>query len=165
VRMFIDEARLAAQLQHSNIVQIFDFDQAEGSYYIAMELVEGCDLRRLEQDLRLQAQQLPMPVALYVAVETLKGLHYAHTKSVGDRPLGIVHRDVSPQNILLSRSGEVKLSDFGIAKAQARATATRTGVVKGKLSYMSPEQAEGQPLDHRTDLFAVGVILYHALTG
>src|SRR5262249_8284233 len=125
VRMFIDEARLAAQLQHSNIVQIFDFDQAEGSYYIAMELVEGCDLRRLQQELASQARQLPMSVALYIAVETLKGLQYAHSRSVGDRALGIVHRDVSPHNILLSRSGEVKLSDFGIAKAQARATATR----------------------------------------
>jgi serine/threonine-protein kinase len=160
VRMFIDEARLAAQLQHSNIVQIFDFDQVEGSYYIAMELVDGCDLRRLQQ-----RRRLPVQVSLYVAVQTLKGLHYAHTKAAGGQPLGIVHRDVSPQNILLSQSGEVKLSDFGIAKARARASSTSTGVIKGKICYMSPEQAAGRPLDHRTDLFAVGVVLFESLTG
>jgi len=165
VRMFIDEARLAAQLQHGNIVQIFDFDEAEGSYYIAMELVEGCDLRKLNGALGRQSRRLPVGVALYIAVETLKGLQYAHGKKVAGRPLGLVHRDVSPHNILLSRSGEVKLSDFGIAKAHARATATRSGIVKGKLGYMAPEQIAGQPIDARTDLFAVGVVLYEMLTG
>src|SRR5690349_14995777 len=134
VRMFIDEARLAARLQHRNIVQIFDFDQVEGSYYIAMELVEGCDLKRLAR----KSERIPTGVAPYVVAEALKGLGYAHTKAIDGKPLGLIHRDVSPHNILLSRSGEVKISDFGIAKAQARATATGSGIIKGKLSYMSP---------------------------
>ena len=161
VRMFIDEARLAARLQHRNIVQIFDFDQVEGSYYIAMELVEGCDLKRLGR----KSERVPVGVALYVVAEALKGLGYAHTKTIDGKPLGLIHRDVSPHNILLSRSGEVKISDFGIAKAQARATATGSGIIKGKLSYMSPEQARGEKIDHRTDIFAAGVVLHELLTG
>ena len=161
VRMFIDEARLAARLQHRNIVQIFDFDQVEGSYYIAMELVEGCDLKRLAR----KSERLPAGVALYVVAEALKGLGYAHTKTIDGKPLGLIHRDVSPHNILLSRSGEVKISDFGIAKAQARATATGSGIIKGKLSYMSPEQARGDKIDHRTDIFAAGVVLHELLCG
>jgi serine/threonine protein kinase len=161
VRMFIDEARLAARLQHRNIVQIFDFDQIEGSYYIAMELVEGCDLKRLGR----KDRRVPVGVALYVVAEALKGLGYAHTKAIDGKPLGLIHRDVSPHNILLSRSGEVKISDFGIAKAQARATATGSGIIKGKLSYMSPEQARGDKIDHRTDIFAAGVVLHELLTG
>jgi serine/threonine protein kinase len=161
VKMFIDEARLAAQLQHRNIVQIFDFDQVDGSYYIAMELVEGCDLKRLAR----RSERLPVSVALYVVSEALKGLGYAHQREIDGKPLQLVHRDVSPHNILLSRSGEVKISDFGIAKAQARATATGSGIIKGKLSYMSPEQARGEKIDLRSDLFAAGVVLHELLSG
>jgi serine/threonine-protein kinase len=168
VRMFIDEARLAAKLQHANIVQIFDFDQAEmgdgPSYYIAMELVEGKDVRHLlKEGVR---RNLPMSVAmcLHVAIESLKGLHYAHAKAEGGQPLNIVHRDVSPHNLLVSYAGEVKISDFGIAKAAARASATSNGMVKGKLAYMSPEQVTGQQLDRRTDVYSCGIVLYEMLT-
>jgi len=161
VKMFIDEARLAAQLQHRNIVQIFDFDQVDGAYYIAMELVEGCDLKLLAR----RSERLPVSVSLYVVSEALKGLGYAHQRTINGQPLHLVHRDVSPHNILVSRSGEVKISDFGIAKAQARATATGSGIIKGKLSYMSPEQARGDKIDHRSDLFAAGVVLHELLSG
>jgi serine/threonine-protein kinase len=165
VRMFIDEARLAARLAHRNIVQIFDFDQTDGAYYIAMELIDGCDLRRLAAAEARRGRRLPVGAAVYVAAETLKALAYAHARQLDGRPLGLIHRDVSPHNILISRAGEVKLSDFGIAKAQARASATGSGVIKGKLSYMSPEQARGWPVDQRTDLFSAGIVLWELLAG
>src|SRR5579883_14093 len=170
VRMFIDEARLAAKLQHANVVQIFDFDGVEAppgeiSYYIAMEWVDGKDLRHLLKEGARRRDPLSAAAAVHVAVETLKGLHYAHTRSEGGRPLGIVHRDVSPHNVLVSYSGDVKISDFGIAKAAARAAVTTNGMVKGKIAYMSPEQVTGQPLDRRTDVFSMGVVLYEMLTG
>jgi serine/threonine protein kinase len=169
VRMFIDEARIAAKLQHPNIVQIFDFDCAQmadgDSYYIAMELVEGRDLRHLLKEGVRKNLPLTIPQCVHIAIEALKGLHYAHTKSDSDhRPLNIVHRDVSPHNILVSHTGDVKISDFGIAKAAARASATSNGMVKGKLAYMSPEQVTGQSLDRRTDVFSMGICIYEMLT-
>ena len=165
VEMFVAEARVAAQLHHANIVQIFDFDSVDGQYYIAMELVDGVDLRRLIQRTRASGVAFPIDVAVYIATEILKGLHYAHTRRWEGRPLGLIHRDVSPHNVLVSHAGEVKLADFGIAKAASRASATRTGVVKGKLPYMAPEQASAGTVDARVDLYATGVVLYEMIAG
>jgi serine/threonine protein kinase len=164
VRMFIDEARLVARLQHANIVQIFDFDREGDTYYLAMELVEGKDLRQIERVAAKSGVWFPLPMTLYIIAEACKGLHYAHTKSERGQPLKLVHRDISPHNILISTAGEVKLSDFGIAKAQSRASRTQAGMVRGKLSYMSPEQITGQPLDHRTDIYSMGIVLWEMLT-
>lgn len=165
VSMFINEARLASRLQHTNIVQIFDFDQVDGVYYIAMELVDGPDLRRVQATARRRELRMPQTLAVHVGVEGLKGLHYAHTRVERGRPLGIVHRDISPHNLLLSYAGEVKITDFGIAKVAALASATRTGMVKGKLTYMSPEQVRGDSIDARADIYALGIVLWELLTG
>lgn len=165
VSMFINEARLASRLQHTNIVQIFDFDQVDGVYYIAMELVDGPDLRRVQATARRRELRVPQTLAVHVGVEGLKGLHYAHTRVERGRPLGIVHRDISPHNLLLSYAGEVKITDFGIAKVAALASATRTGMVKGKLTYMSPEQVRGDVIDARADIYALGIVLWELLTG
>ena len=165
VRMFVNEARLASRLQHANIVQIFDFDHVEGAYYIAMEWIDGLDLRRVLLAASQLGSTVPLTLAVQVGLETLKGLHYAHCLAEGGQPLGIVHRDVSPHNLLVSFSGEVKIADFGIAKVAAMASATRAGVVKGKLRYMAPEQLSGEGVDRRTDLFALGVVLWETLAG
>jgi serine/threonine protein kinase len=161
VRMFIDEATLVARLQHANIVQIFDFDQVDGAYYIAMEFVNGRDLRNV---IRLATQhQFPLGPfrSAVIAAEVCKGLHYAHQKD----GIGLVHRDVSPHNVLLSHDGDVKVMDFGIAKAADRITRTSTGIIKGKIAYMAPEQAAAAVLDHRVDQFATGLVLFEMLTG
>ncbi|HTP40797.1 MAG TPA: protein kinase [Nitrospiria bacterium] len=166
VGMFINEAKLAALLSHQHIVQIFDLGTTEGFYYIAMEYVMGKDLRALVQ--RSQARSLPLTPghALLIASRICAGLDYAHRKKdLHGRDLHLVHRDVSPQNILISYEGEIKLVDFGIAKATTQATETRTGTLKGKLSYMSPEQATGKPLDHRSDIFSLGIVLHELVTG
>ena len=163
VRMFIDEATIAAKLHHANIVQIFDFDKIDDAYYIAMEFIDGRDFKKLLERTRDTREKIGVWQAVFTATEIAKALHYAHTRTHKGRPLNIVHRDVSPQNLLLTFSGEVKLTDFGIAKAAARTTATRAGTIKGKCAYMSPEQARGKNLDHRSDQFALGVILWEAL--
>jgi len=166
VGMFINEAKLAALLSHQHIVQIFDLGTTEGFYYIAMEYVMGKDLRTLAQ--RSQSRSLPLTPghALLVASRICAGLDYAHRKKdLHGRDLHLVHRDVSPQNILISYEGEIKLVDFGIAKATTQATETRTGTLKGKLSYMSPEQATGKPLDRRSDIFSLGIVLHELVTG
>jgi hypothetical protein len=166
VTMFIDEAKLAAQLTHPNIVQIFDLGKASGAYYIAMEYVDGRDLRSLLR--RVREYQLPFPeqVAAYIAVKVAQALDYAHRKrGMNDKELKLVHRDVSPQNIILSSEGAVKLVDFGIAKAATKTTQTMAGALKGKLLYMSPEQALGQPLDGRSDIYSLGLVLFELLTG
>ncbi|MBW2730989.1 MAG: serine/threonine protein kinase [Deltaproteobacteria bacterium] len=165
VSMFINEARLAARLQHANIVQIYDFDHVEGNYYIAMELMDGADLRRIQSAASRRAMPLPRTLGIHVGIEVLKGLHYAHTREHHGEALQIVHRDISPHNLLLSFAGEVKVVDFGIAKVAALHAATRTGMVKGKLTYMAPEQVRGDPVDSRTDLYALGIILWELLTG
>ncbi|MBM4394324.1 MAG: protein kinase [Deltaproteobacteria bacterium] len=166
VTMFIDEARIAARLHHANIVQIFDFDKLEDSYYIAMEFVEGRDLRKVMDRALKVGRKIPHLLAVHAAAEIAAGLKYAHTRKGEDgRPLDIIHRDVSPHNILVSFGGDVKITDFGIAKAAARSTKTRAGTVKGKCAYMSPEQARGKPLDGRSDMFAVCSILWEMLTG
>ncbi|WP_224240274.1 serine/threonine-protein kinase [Hyalangium gracile] len=169
VEMFVQEARISVGLNHGNIVQVFDFGQVDGEYFLAMELVDGQPLSRLlKQAEAMGLAQLPPPLAVSIAIEMCKGLHHAHTrKDERGRPLGLVHRDISPDNVLISYEGEVKISDFGIAKAQlAGRPVTESGVVKGKYRYLSPEQAYAVPdLDARSDVYAVGVVLYRMLCG
>jgi serine/threonine-protein kinase len=165
VTLFCDEARIASTLTHANLVQTFDFGEVGGAYYLACELVEGVDLARLVDALKKRGQPFPTATAAFIVAEAARGLGYAHDKRGNDgRPLGIIHRDVSPQNVLLSYSGEIKVADFGIAKAAETAHKTATGLVMGKLRYMAPEQVAGDELDGRADLFALGVILYELLT-
>ncbi len=161
VRMFKDEAKLAARLSHANIVQIFDFDQVDGSYFIAMEYVAGKDLRTVIRVGFQKGQPPGIYRACTLVAEMCKGLHHAHQKD----GLHLVHRDVSPHNVLVSMAGEVKVMDFGIAKATDRITRTSTGIIKGKIAYMAPEQAAGGELDHRVDQFATGLVFYELLTG
>ncbi len=166
VEMFLDEARLSARLSHANVVHTFDFGQADGVWFLAMEFVRGPTLAGLQRI--SQARGIPLGVArsLHVAGEVARGLGYAHRlRDETGASLGLVHRDVSPQNVLISREGEVKLADFGIAKAAWRSTVTRPGHVRGKCAYMAPEQARGLELDARTDVFALGVVLWECLTG
>jgi serine/threonine protein kinase len=167
VAQFIDEANLASSLVHSNIIPVFDFGKVGEEYFMAQEYILGRDLGRLTLRAVEREQRALSPlVVFYAAAETLKALEYAHAK-LGDngRPLGIVHRDVSPSNILLSARGEVKLFDFGIVKAEGRVTKTQHGVVKGNVSFMSPEQARGTAIDARADLFSLGLVMYYCLTG
>ncbi|MBP1628087.1 MAG: serine/threonine protein kinase [Holophagaceae bacterium] len=166
VRMFIDEAKLAAQLTHPNIVQIFDLGRAAGFYYIAMEYVDGKDLRSILRKVREYKSPLPESVAAFVVMRVANALDYAHRKrGMDDKELRLVHRDVSPQNVLISTEGAVKLVDFGIAKAATKSTQTMAGALKGKLLYMSPEQALGQSLDSRSDIYSLGLVLFELLTG
>lgn len=167
VEMFINEAKIAVTLSHANIVQVFDLGQAQGSYFIAMEFVAGMDLATLLKRAQRAQRRLTPELAVYIVSELAKGLDYAHRRRDAERnPLNIVHRDVSPQNVLLSYEGEVKLTDFGIAKARTMAqSVTDVGVVKGKYAYMAPEQIAGKPLDARADIFSAGVLLYEALAG
>ena len=167
VSAFIDEANLASSLVHTNIVPVFDFGKLNDEYYMAQEYILGRDLGRVNRRaLEKEQKPLPMNQVFYVAHETLKALDYAHGKSGPDgKPLGLVHRDVSPNNILVSARGEVKLFDFGIAKAAGRITQTQFGMVKGNVRFMSPEQARGDAVDSRSDLFAIGLVIYYALSG
>jgi serine/threonine protein kinase len=166
IARFIDEARIVSAISHSNIVQVFDFGQVDGEYYLAMELVDGPDLGSFLEGCRRWSQPVPIPAAIQIAGRIARGLGAAHARrDARGLPAPVVHRDVSPQNVLLSRDGEVKVVDFGIAIAAERAFRTRTGVVVGKCRYMSPEQARGEPLDSRTDIFALGALLYEILAG
>lgn len=169
VNMLVDEAKVAGLLSHANIVQILDLGQVDDMWYIAMEFVEGPDLGKVLRRVHERELPLPLPHALFITIELLKGLEYAHQRQVmrGGRAeaLNIIHRDISPPNVLLSFQGEVKLTDFGIAKASHKALQTHAGVIKGRFDYMSPEQAGGNTLDQRSDLFSVGVLLYEMLTG
>jgi len=166
VTMFIDEAKLAAQLNHNNIIHIYDLGKIDRSYYIAMEYIEGQDLRSLLRECRERDVRLPVPLAIHITTLLASALEYAHRKrDFENRDLGLVHRDVSPQNVLISNDGDIKLCDFGIAKAASKASHTRAGALKGKLQYMSPEQAWGKSIDHRSDIFSLGSVLYEMLTG
>ena len=167
VTMFADEAKLAAQLNHPNIIHIYDLGKIQaGGYFIAMEYVDGRDLRAIQQSGRDLGVPLPVPLAVYVASKVASALDYAHRRRDADgHELNIVHRDVSPQNILISYEGDIKLCDFGIAKAASKASKTQSGALKGKIQYMSPEQAWGRPIDRRSDLFSLGVVLHELLTG
>ncbi len=166
ITMFLDEARIAARLNHPNVVQIFDLGAQDDSFFIAMEFIHGEDVRRVWKHADKVGKPIPLPLICRIIIESCAGLDYAHKKlDASGRALNIVHRDISPQNILVSFEGGVKIVDFGIAKAADQATVTKSGVLKGKYSYMSPEQAAGQPIDCRTDIFALGVVLYELLTG
>ncbi|HEX3556031.1 MAG TPA: TonB family protein [Thermoanaerobaculia bacterium] len=166
VGMFIDEAKLAAQLSHPNIVHIYDLGKIGRDYYIAMEYVEGKDLRSLLNAGRRRDLPLPLALSLMIAARVASALDYAHRKrDFEGRELSLVHRDVSPQNVLLSYDGDVKLCDFGIAKAVSKASQTQMGALKGKLQYMSPEQAWGRAVDARSDLFSLGAVLFEMVTG
>jgi hypothetical protein len=165
VTMFLDEARIAATLRHSNIVQLYDIGEADGEYFFAMELLHGEDAGTLMQALEQRGRRLALEHAVGIVANVCAGLHYAHEK-IGrdDAPLGIVHRDVSPSNVFVTTDGEVKLLDFGVAKAAHRLSVTTGGVPKGKLAYMSPEQVSGQPLDRRSDIFSLAVLLWELST-
>ena len=165
VQMFMDEAMITVTLNHGNIVQVIDFGELEGEYFLVMEFIDGVDLQLLIKRGAESYDPIPVGLSVYVAEQICRGLHYAHEKLGPDgNTLQIVHRDVSPQNVLLSFEGQVKLVDFGIARAASRISSTQAGVVKGKLAYMSPEQLTGQVVDRRSDVFAAGIILYEMLT-
>ncbi len=166
VEMFLNEARLAARLDHPNIVSIFDLGETNGNYFIAMEFIDGPNLRAVGKRAAELNELLPVPEVVKIISMAAAGLQYAHdlTDEQG-RPLGLVHRDISPDNILVHRNGAAKVVDFGIAKAANSSGATRTGTLKGKVAYMPPEQLRGSTLDRRTDVFALGVVLYEMLAG
>ncbi|MDR0965165.1 MAG: serine/threonine protein kinase [Myxococcales bacterium] len=166
VTMFLNEARIAARLSHPNIVQLFDLGREASSYFLAMEFIHGVDLGALLGQLRTRDRRLPIPIALWIARELCHGLHYAHALAdESGRPLRVIHRDISPQNVMVSFEGEVKLLDFGIARAAGQVSTTRAGEIKGKYAYLSPEQARGATLDQRSDLFSLGLVLYEMLCG
>jgi serine/threonine-protein kinase len=160
------EARLTSRLHHRNVVATLDLDEAGDVPYVVMELVDGVSLSKLLAKLAARRERLPPELAAWIAMQCALGLHAAHELSdSAGRPLDLVHRDVSPQNILLATSGEVKLADFGIAKFVGRDESTATGTIKGKFGYMSPEQAESDDVDRRSDVFSLGIVLWEALTG
>ncbi len=166
VQMLIDEAKILVLLTHANIAQVFDLGCIDGTYYIAMEFVEGMDVHGLQKSAAKVGEQLPVAVCCYIVSEVLNGLDYAHRKrDQTGKALNLVHRDVSPQNVLISQAGEVKLVDFGIAKTSLRGEGTEVGIIKGKYYYMSPEQAWADPMDRRSDIFSTGIVLYEMLTG
>ncbi len=179
VQMFLDEARLALHLQHANIVQVYDIgvsdaapgaaaaDANDAAYFLVMEFVDGANLKVIIDSIRAQGVRLPVSQSLYIMMEVCKALSYAHDLVDPDtnKPLGIVHRDISPPNILISKHSEIKLADFGLAKATSQLENTDPGVVKGKFSYLSPEAARGAEVDSRSDIFAVGILLYEMLVG
>jgi serine/threonine protein kinase len=165
VTMFLDEARLAATLHHVNVVQVNDIGQEDGEYFFAMEYVHGEDVRKLLADVAARDARVPLEHALTIVMAAASGLHYAHEQVGPDRkPLGIVHRDVSPANILIGYDGAVKVVDFGIAKAAHQSKDTGSGVLKGKATYMSPEQCNVEEVDRRSDVFALGVVLWELVT-
>ncbi|MBN2495945.1 MAG: protein kinase [Deltaproteobacteria bacterium] len=166
IEMFLNEARLVVCLNHSNIAQILDLGEVNGQYFISMEFAHGADLQQISRKTRKSGKLLPLPYAAKIVSQAAEGLYYAHTK-VDDNghPLGIVHRDISPHNILLTFDGMAKVIDFGIAKAKVTHKEEEEGVLKGKFSYMSPEQIRGMPIDPRSDIFALGIVLWEVCTG
>jgi len=165
VTMFLDEARTAADLRHPNVINVFDINRDLGTYYMAMEFLHGSDVRGIMKRSAQKREWIPTERVLEMIMGAAEGLHYAHEKvDQHGRPLGIVHRDISPQNIIVGFSGETKIVDFGIAKCVHQQVTTEDGVIKGKFAYMSPEQVEGDPLDGRSDQFALGVVMWEMLT-
>ncbi len=165
VRMLVDEAHIASTLNHSNLVQVLDLRHSGSEYFLVLEFVDGWSLEQVRRRAQKAKLKLPLPLALSIVGALCRALAYVHGRTRDGRPLGIVHRDVTPQNVLLSAEGDVKLADFGIAKALGKREKSATGVIKGKFAYMSPEQAAGDPLDARSDLFSVGTLLYLLTTG
>lgn len=166
ISMFLDEARLGARLNHANVVSVFDIGAADDTYFIVMEFVDGCNLKAVIEQYRQMGRRVGVKESVYICMETCKGLSYAHEIVDDDGELlHIVHRDISPPNILLSKRGEIKVTDFGLAKASTQLEKTDPGVVKGKFSYLAPEAALGEAVDARADIFAVGIVLWEMLAG
>jgi serine/threonine-protein kinase len=166
ISMFLDEARLGARLSHANIVTVFDIGAADNTFFIVMEFIDGCNLKTIIESFRQAGRRVGVKEAIFISMEALKGLSFAHELTDDEgKDLHIVHRDISPPNILLSKRGEVKVTDFGLAKATTQLEKTDPGVVKGKFSYLSPEAALGQHVDARTDVFALGIVLWEMLAG
>jgi eukaryotic-like serine/threonine-protein kinase len=166
IGMFLDEARLSAHLGHSNCVQVFDIGQGDNTYFIVMEMVDGADLKGVMTHTRNVGRLIPVEEAVLICVRICEGLAYAHElHDDKGQPLRIVHRDMSPPNVLMTRYGEVKIADFGLAKANSQLEDSQPGIIKGKFGYLSPEAAKGQSVDARTDIFAVGIILWEMLAG
>ena len=166
VGMFLDEARIVSMLNHPNIVGLYELGQLKEGLFLAMEWVDGVDLRRLMQKEEQRHNTIPVGMAAFAMARLCEGLHYAHNRTGPDgKPLGLIHRDVSPQNVMVSFNGEVKLVDFGIAKASSWASRSRPGVIKGKFLYLSPEQLAQEKLDHRSDIFSLGSLMYELVTG
>lgn len=166
ISMFLDEARLSAHLSHSNCVQVFDIGVGDNAYFIVMEFVEGANLKSIAEVLKKAGHEFPVSAAVFIAIEICKGLSYAHElRDPQGVDLHIVHRDMSPPNVLVTKYGEVKIVDFGLAKANSQLEKSEPGIIKGKFSYLSPEAAMGKEVDARTDIFAVGIILWELLAG
>jgi serine/threonine protein kinase len=166
IKMFVEEARISGQLVHPNICRIYELGRQDGTHFIAMEYIRGKDLIQVRNRLRKIKEPMPLKIVVGILTKALEGLDYAHKKRDGfARPLELVHRDCSPHNLLMSYDGEVKVIDFGIAKAKRSVMKSQAGVLKGKFAYMSPEQVIGKPIDRRSDIFACGVILYELVTG
>jgi serine/threonine-protein kinase len=166
IQMFLDEARLSAQLSHSNCVQVFDIGVGDNAFFIVMEFVDGANLKSVIEALKKKGQEFPVECAVYISLEICKGLSYAHELTdQNGQPLHIVHRDISPPNVLITKFGEIKIVDFGLAKANSQLEKSEPGIIKGKFSYLSPEAAMGQEVDARTDVFAVGIMLWELLAG
>jgi len=165
IEMFLDEARLSAHLSHSNVVSVFDIGVGDGSYFIVMEYVDGADLKAVMDYTKKVAQLVPVEAAAFVATRICQGLSYAHELKSDGKPLQIIHRDITPANVLITRYGEVKIVDFGLAKASSQLAASDQGVIKGKFGYLAPETVMEKPVDQRVDVFAVGIILWELLAG
>jgi serine/threonine-protein kinase len=166
IGMFLDEARTSAALSHSNCVQTFDIGVGDNTYFIVMEYVDGADLKTIIEHRRSKGQRVPTEAACFICLKICEGLAYAHeARDTNGDVLGIVHRDMSPPNVLLTRNGEVKIVDFGLAKANSQLERSEPGIIKGKFSYLSPEAAMGESVDGRTDVFAVGIMLWEMLAG
>ncbi len=165
IAMFLDEARLSAHLSHSNVVSVFDIGVGDGTYFIVMEYVDGADLKAVMDYTKKIGRTAPVEAAVYVATRICQGLAYAHDLKIDGKPLAIIHRDITPANVLITRYGEVKIVDFGLAKASSQLAASDAGVIKGKFGYLAPETVMEKPVDQRVDVFAVGIILWEMLAG
>src|SRR4051794_2153611 len=164
VEMFLDEARLAASIHHPNVVPILEVGTSDKGYYLVMEYIEGDTLARLLARATTMRQRIPVPIVIRITLDTLAGLHAAHElRDDADNLLNLVHRDVSPQNILVGMNGTARITDFGVARAATRLSSTRSGQLKGKLAYMAPEQARGGKIDRRADVFSLGTVLWESL--